>query len=456
MIKGFRFIGLDIETTGTDPTKHELIQIGIMPFHSWRPIVHDVLPLNNPYQWEQEALDINKFTHERIRNGRMATSIDNELYEDLSTILSGTKDRFVPVGYNVGCLDPSTRVLTDGLRYVAAGDLKPGDGLFTFGETERRLWGRARVVSNREKSKRCFVVALSDGTEIKASEEHPWLVRVKPNKNGKGPLAWKKTTELRAGMHIDRIMPAWESGGNTASWVGGFIDADGSVSHTSKRKNLNVGMYQNEGAVLDFLLNSLTSMGFRTTVKDHGSSEAKQIKVLGGTRENLRLLGMSQPVKALNIDFNQLGGMCGASSDEPLLTINRVTSIGRNPVSLLSTSSGTYVAEGFGMHNSFDMQFFRRCFPKTMQLFSYRTFDLNVLVFTLADVRGKRYDRIKRAAKRAGREYAANQGMPDNAHDAGYDAAVAVGSYNYLTDQVARAYSALQGIRAVAEDVLVP
>src|SRR3990167_5804468 len=77
----------------------------------------------------------------------------------------------------------------------------------------------------------------------------------------------------------------------------------------------------------------------------------------------------------------------------------------------------------------FDVPFVRYWLPDFARLLGYRSVDLNAVTYTAAKVTGRAYDKIKDAAKRYAERVLAR---PKNFHDAGYDAAAALASWEYL------------------------
>jgi hypothetical protein len=85
-----------------------------------------------------------------------------------------------------GCVTPETPILTADLTYVKAGDLKVGDVLLAF--TEKLNGAKLKesvVTASLPIKKECYEIKLSDGREVTASSDHPWVVRQKTNNNGK-------------------------------------------------------------------------------------------------------------------------------------------------------------------------------------------------------------------------------------------------------------------------------
>jgi oligoribonuclease (3'-5' exoribonuclease) len=95
--------GLDIETTGVDINAgHRLIQIGIA-FQDGLHFVADVLP-SGDMAISAEALNINRFTLERIGKASPAKHVDETIANQLRE--KGYKENSVtPVGWNVGGFD---------------------------------------------------------------------------------------------------------------------------------------------------------------------------------------------------------------------------------------------------------------------------------------------------------------------------------------------------------------
>ena len=89
----------------------------------------------------------------------------------------------------------------------------------------------------------------------------------------------------------------------------------------------------------------------------------------------------------------------------------------------------------------FDLAFLRRHMPKTSKTLSYRTVDLNAVVFSITGNDRDFYNEVKSEAK----DYAAGfiaEMHPSHVettwHDAGYDALAALYSFEYLHDNFTR------------------
>lgn len=100
------FLGLDLETTGSDPPpRHQLIQVGAkMPGPGGPEFVSDVGYPNGTYAYTEEALKVNRFTIERIEAGPSPESVDREFANWLNRI-GATAKSIRPIGWNVASFD---------------------------------------------------------------------------------------------------------------------------------------------------------------------------------------------------------------------------------------------------------------------------------------------------------------------------------------------------------------
>ena len=93
-----------------------------------------------------------------------------------------------------------------------------------------------------------------------------------------------------------------------------------------------------------------------------------------------------------------------------------------------------FIALGWNV-GSFDLPFIHRDLPQLGQYMHYRTIDLNAVCFAAAEVTGDSYEYVKEEAK----EYAAGNFQSDATwHDAGYDAATSLLSYEYLIEKMSQ------------------
>jgi DNA polymerase III epsilon subunit-like protein len=95
-------VGLDIETTGSDPKVHSLIQVGLASgLGEWMSC--DVRPYSASYVVEEEAMKVNGFTVERVEAGFPQEQADEMCSEWLAKRFGD--ERLIPVGWSVGTFD---------------------------------------------------------------------------------------------------------------------------------------------------------------------------------------------------------------------------------------------------------------------------------------------------------------------------------------------------------------
>lgn len=256
------------------------------------------------------------------------------------------------------CLDPSTPVLTQDLRWVEVGKLEPGDRLMGFDEDKvtldggskgHRRWHGTEVVDTKRIVLPTYRVTLADGTETVTSEDHQWLI----SSPGGSSIRWVKTKDLRLGQRAQRLLEEWDEPDTwDAGYVSGILDGEGHLTSTPNNnggRQLTLGFSQNRGVVLDNTLRILDSWGFDYAVRDHSSGSGVQcVNLSGGRSEVMRLLGMTRPQRLLEkFDPELLGRV--RSVDQPAIV--SIEPLGPGEVVALKTTTGTLVAHGFAHHN---------------------------------------------------------------------------------------------------------
>lgn len=84
---------------------------------------------------------------------------------------------------------------------------------------------------------------------------------------------------------------------------------------------------------------------------------------------------------------------------------------------------------------SFDMPFVREYLPNLGDRFSYRSVDLNSILYSVADADDE-YRELKSRAKSGAEDELRALGIPPNHHDAGYDAANALMAFKLLREKI--------------------
>ena len=267
------------------------------------------------------------------------------------------------------CPTDDQRVLTADLRWVPAGDLRVGDELLGFDEhpfefgsagTRRRRFRPSRVLTALPVTRRVIRLEMADGSTVRASEEHPWLVATKRSRNQKWCTAKEVAVAIAAGhrRYMHKFIEPWAfTPSREAGWLAGIYDGEGYLS-VINRHGTQLGVSQKPGLVLDEITRVLYSLGFTALYYNQTGSptgDVQTIQMRGGWRSVLRLLGSVRPIRLLDKfgaflragEFNkQLDGAA-----DPM-EIVRAYDEGVTVCAGLETSSRTYLCEGYGAHNS--------------------------------------------------------------------------------------------------------
>ena len=270
------------------------------------------------------------------------------------------------------CVDPSTLVLTDDLRWVPAGDLKVGDGLMAFGEKQGtrlvpRRWERGEVISTGIKTLDRFEIKLASGHTLIATPNHRWLSKWGQSRDDK----WVRTDTLRPGHHLNRYVKPWpQVESYDVGWLSAFFDGEGSLTLRSGKRNPTVShivVSQLPGIVMDKAIEITERLGFQSRLSMQASG-VEHLNIQGGLPEHLRFLGQVRPIRLLAkfLEAKVLGRLMTTEYDE----VVSVQPIEPGPMVTLQSSTETYIADGYGAHNTYilDGQF-KRLWSEHKRLF---------------------------------------------------------------------------------------
>jgi len=100
------YVGIDAEMTGTDYLTHRLIQVGftVDARDSAKCFRSDVGWENGNYRYQDEALVVNRFTHERIRTGPKVDEVESKLLTWFKEV-GLEESSIIPVGFAVRTFD---------------------------------------------------------------------------------------------------------------------------------------------------------------------------------------------------------------------------------------------------------------------------------------------------------------------------------------------------------------
>ena len=251
------------------------------------------------------------------------------------------------------CVTTDTPVLTDGLRWVPVGTLEPGDTLYSISEKPAGPRGyryeKAEVIHNDLEDADVVRVIFDNGESITCTPEHPLLAAHRRDTGGQTKYEWVAASDLQPGYHdVPKLFDVWEDGTTfDHGWLSGMYDGEGSLSAGADRSAPNIlGISQKAGPVMDRICLLLARFGVPFSKSDTRVSGVEVVRVRGGQRSILRLLGMIRPTRLL-----EKVGYPYMRANEWARVV-AVVPAGRRKVAKLGTSSHTYIANGYPSHNS--------------------------------------------------------------------------------------------------------
>lgn len=211
------------------------------------------------------------------------------------------------------CVEASTPVLCADFTWRPAGDLLPGDRLIAFDENstgtgmKSRRFRTAEVTFNEVREDDLYRVTTSRG-DVLTNAEHPWLAQRMRGSANDRLLRWIATKDLRPDDLVVHVVEPWEQDMSWESgWLAGFLDGEGTLA-------------QNQAITHRF-------------------------------REVIRLLGTVRPERLIEAGGPFWEGVSLGCKDSRATVIS-VAPAGRGPIASLATSTRTYIAAGFAMHNT--------------------------------------------------------------------------------------------------------
>lgn len=264
------------------------------------------------------------------------------------------------------CPTEDQRILTADLRWRPAGDLSVGDELLGFDEEphelgqagkRRRRFRPSRIVVMKPVRRHVVRLEMADGSTVRSSAEHPWLIATKKSRNQK----WATSTEIAAALaagrkrYMHRFMPTWEDPSSWRhGWLAGMFDGEGYLSYI--RRGTMLGVSQNPGLILDRLASLIEELGYGACRCSHtGSGDGMTLTVRGGWRAIAHLLGSTRPVRLLDKFTSALRD---GEFDKQMNGVGEPSEIvgaydeGDEWVTGIETTTHTYLCEGYAAHNS--------------------------------------------------------------------------------------------------------
>lgn len=276
------------------------------------------------------------------------------------------------------CVSPETRILTKDLRWLPAEELRVGHDLVGFDENprptvtgfgKRRYFDWSGVTSTGIEKLDSCEVRLADGTRLFCSMDHPWLVRAV--KRGDGPrrqglTQWMRSRDMITALKnerrtralmMPRLVPVTSP---RTDYIGGFLSAafDGEgCLRKQDGQGPGLGFAQNTNPFLAQTIDYLNRAGYPVNTYSYPTKKRpgiNHVNIRAGVASTIRFLSEMRPPRLLDnwgkLDLRR-ASLYNANQDE--LEIVEVIPRSKQWMCTLSTSSQTYIAEGFGAHNTY-------------------------------------------------------------------------------------------------------
>ncbi len=274
------------------------------------------------------------------------------------------------------CLAPETLVCTIDMVWKKIGDVVPGEVLVGFDEDLRPAPGQrgnsqskmrpTTVIAAKRRVRDCYRITLEDGTSIISSAKHGWVVTgttrgslVEPDgpECGYGMNTRRWLTTERIAQRPERLpkLVRWTSPWGEvpfslqreAAYLGGILDGEGWLH------NGQLQVAQNPGPVLDEIKRCCDVLGYSITPDrvQSGRGECRMFR-FAGYETALRVLSQCDPVRFRD-RWGEVweGRRAGGRYTRPVQIV-AVEHLGEMETVALTTSTKTFVAEGFLSHNS--------------------------------------------------------------------------------------------------------
>lgn len=249
------------------------------------------------------------------------------------------------------CLTPDHKLLSPDLRWRPAYKYNVGDKILGFDEAtykERCRYREATIEAIEYDTAMVYAVILSSGAVIKTTADHRWLASKRRTNSPK--REWVKTSNLVPGKHhIPRLFNVWqEDRSKEAGWLAGILDGEGSIGGTQQTK---ITISQNPGPILNKIEQSMQRFypGKRYVRRVKKDARCVALLLEQCAPRALELLGKVRPERLIaKVNFDKLGAVRTKLGYDEVVS---VTPVGVATIVKIQTSTGTFIADGYPMHN---------------------------------------------------------------------------------------------------------
>lgn len=304
------------------------------------------------WSMDYDGMELRVFAHYAQEPTMLQTFRDGEdLHTTAAALSYGVRPEDVTKEQRTiakNCVVPETPVLTSDLRWVPAGSLEVGDGLYGFDADQQegshsrekmRRWRANEVTMTGRAIRPVITIHMEDGSSITGTYDHPVLTT---NYRQRAKSRWATLDNVRVGDYALRATEVWEEATSKESgWLAGVLDGEGCVEQ--RRSRLSVS--QNPGAVLDELVRLLPGWSYNDS-----KGKCVMLSMCGTLSERLRFLGEVRPIRLIESMYRACQGQGFHTRKVKIVRIVRHED--PREIVTLGTSTETYIANGYANHNT--------------------------------------------------------------------------------------------------------
>jgi len=301
------------------------------------------------FTWSAKWLFDKKVMSDRLTKKEALKQNDKRIVKGMWNLLN---EADIVIAHN--CVQKNTPVLKADLTWVKAGELVEGDELLAFDENKStnkaRQLQKSIVKSNFIKSADCYKVKFDNGDEIITTADHKWLKLAPKGRD----YRWCETQNLKIGHRVEKFFTPWSTDRSYESgWLSGFISGEGTLKQSGF--GFNIDYCQRPGRTLDQALKISRELGLdvapvKKKIGGLGRGDTVYTNIRGGKFKALEILGKLRVNRLIdNIKWDRLGSLKSQSSQT--CTIVSIEYIGIDEVAVMETSTKTFFANGYPMHN---------------------------------------------------------------------------------------------------------
>lgn len=270
---------------------------------------------------------------------------------------------------NAYCVTPDTKILLTDMNWIPANKLSVGTEIVGFDENPikiskeakntRRYLRVATVTELTRKNADVYEIVLSDGTKLKSTGEHKWIYHAGKGHGGR----WIQTDEMEEFMHSYKnknglwlpryFYPSIRIDSYETGFLSAAFDGEGSFRFT-QGEGLQIVFSQKDNRFMEKVKQCLTKLGFKFGITTD-KKNCNQLYLTGGKSEVFRFLCECNPRRLMDKFKKQIFGRLNLFPLS-LVEVESVRNIGKQEIIAFSSSTKTYIAEGFGSHNTIGVE----------------------------------------------------------------------------------------------------